>query len=161
MPKSIYLLLGSNQGEREANLQNARKAIEKSIGKIAQKSHLYETQSWGKTDEDDHLNQALEVQTVLSPREVLRKTQQIETEMGRVKTQKYASRIIDIDILMYENLVINEPDLVIPHPELPNRNFALIPLMEIAGETEHPTLRLPIEEIYLACEDDLEVFMLD
>lgn len=161
MPKSIYLLLGSNQGEREANLQNARKAIEKSIGKIAQKSQLYETQSWGKTDEDDHLNQALEVQTVLSPREVLRKTQQIETEMGRVKTQKYGSRIIDIDILMYENVVINEPDLVIPHPELPNRNFALIPLMEIAGETEHPTLGLPIEEIYLACEDDLEVFMLD
>jgi 2-amino-4-hydroxy-6-hydroxymethyldihydropteridine diphosphokinase len=161
MPKSVYLLLGSNQGEREANLQNARKAIEKNIGKIAQKSHHYETQSWGKTDEDDHLNQALEVQTVLSPREVLRKLQQIETEMGRIKTQKYGSRIIDIDILMYENLVVNEPDLVIPHPELPNRNFALIPLMEIAGETEHPTLGLPIEEIYLACEDELEVFMLD
>ncbi len=161
MPKSVYLLLGSNQGEREANLQNARKAIEKSIGKIAQKSHLYETQSWGKTDEDDHLNQALEVQTVLSPREVLRKIQQIETDMGRTRTQKYGSRVIDIDILMYENLVINEPDLIIPHAELPNRNFALIPLMEIVGEMEHPTIGLPIEEIYLACEDELEVFMLD
>lgn len=161
MYRSVYLLLGSNQGDRTANLQHARQLAEKSIGKVAQKSHLYETQSWGKTDEDDHLNQALELKTMLSPREVLRKLQQIETEMGRVKTKQYGSRIIDMDILMYEDFVINEPDLVIPHAQLPNRNFALIPLMEIAGDIEHPILKLPIEEIYLACEDELEVFMLD
>ena len=160
-PRTAYLLIGSNQGDREALLAQAVEKINKTIGRVKEKSKLYETQAWGVTDQPDFLNQALAVDTTLHAQKVLDEILNIEKEMGRVRTQKWTERTIDIDILMYDDLVIQTPTLTIPHPALQERNFALIPLMEIAGEVEHPVLHLTIEEIYFDCKDPLDVFLLD
>lgn len=159
--KHVYLHTGSNMGDREDNLRQANGLIEQYIGKIKEASHLYETQAWGKTDQPDFINQALMVETHQSPQEVLKSIFKIEELMGRVRSEKWASRVIDIDILLYGNQIINDKDLKIPHPHLHERNFVLIPLMEIAGEVEHPVMKLPIEEIYFECNDSLDVLMLD
>lgn len=159
--KHVYLHTGSNMGDREDNLRQANGLIEQYIGKIKEASHLYETQAWGKTDQPDFINQALMVETHQSPQEVLKNIFKIEELMGRVRSEKWASRVIDIDILLYGNQIINDKDLKIPHPHLHERNFVLVPLMEIAGEVEHPVMKLPIEEIYFECNDSLDVLMLD
>ncbi|MBL7814410.1 MAG: 2-amino-4-hydroxy-6-hydroxymethyldihydropteridine diphosphokinase [Saprospiraceae bacterium] len=160
-PRTAYLLIGSNKGDRKAFLTQAVDKINRMIGRVTEKSRLYETQAWGVTNQSDFLNQALAVETTQSPQKVLELILKIENEMGRMRTEKWAERTIDIDILMYDNFVVKEPNLVIPHPELPKRNFALIPLMEIAGEVEHPVLHLTIEEIYFDCNDPLDVILLD
>lgn len=131
------------------------------IGRVTEKSHLYETQAWGVTNQSDFINQAVAVETSLNPQKLMEQILKIENEMGRERTTKWAERTIDIDILLYDNFVVNEPNLVIPHSELPKRNFALIPLMEIAGEVEHPVLLMTIEDIYMDSKDPLDVFMLD
>jgi 2-amino-4-hydroxy-6-hydroxymethyldihydropteridine diphosphokinase len=157
-PHTAYLLLGSNMGDRLAHLKTAIEKIGQSIGTIHQKSRLYETQAWGITHQADFLNQAIAVETNLTPHQVLDKILAIENAMGRVRGEKWTERSIDIDILLYADFVVNEPHLTIPHPELPKRNFALVPLMEIAGEEVHPILGETIEDIYFACTDPLDVF---
>ena len=159
--QTVYLLLGSNLGDKINALKEATEKIEVQIGKITAHSRFYETQAWGKTDQPDFINQAIAIDTKLSPDEVLTAILLIEKEMGRERTEKWAERIIDIDILLYGNLVVNKKDLVIPHPHLHERNFALVPLMEIAGEEEHPILHKTIEDIYFDCNDKLEVILLD
>jgi 2-amino-4-hydroxy-6-hydroxymethyldihydropteridine diphosphokinase len=158
MAKKIHLLIGSNMGDRKAYLAQAIAEIGKKIGKITQKSRLYETQAWGLTNQPDFMNQALEVETPLSPQATLAKILDIETDMGRIRTEKYAERTIDIDILLFAEVIVEEADLQIPHPRLPERNFALVPLMEIAGEIEHPILKTTIEDIYFESPDTLDVF---
>jgi 2-amino-4-hydroxy-6-hydroxymethyldihydropteridine diphosphokinase len=160
-PQTVYLLIGSNKGDRKAFLAQALDKINRSIGRVTEKSKLYETQAWGVTNQSDFLNQAVAAETTLNPHKVLEQIIKIENEMGRVRTEKWAERTIDIDILLYDDVVVSDPDLVIPHPELQNRNFALVPLMEIAGEMEHPVLRQTIEDIYMDCMDTLDVFLLD
>ena len=159
--KTVYLLLGANVGDRQAQLSTAAAKIERAVGKITDRSRLYETQAWGMENQPNFINQALAVQTAFSPQEVLTKILNIETEMGRVRTEKWAARTIDIDILLYENAVVNEPNLTIPHPHLTERNFALVPLMDVAGEVEHPILKKTIEDIYFDCTDKLDVFMVE
>ena len=158
--RTVYLLLGSNLGDRTETLKTATNLITEQVGKIAAQSHFYETQAWGKTDQPDFINQALAVQTKLSPDDVLKTILNIEKELGRERTEKWAERIIDIDILLYDNLVVNKKDLIIPHPHLHERNFALVPLMEIAGEEEHPILKQTIEDIYFDCNDTLDVILI-
>ena len=158
---TVYLLTGTNMGNREDNLKRVTQLIEQHIGKIINESRLYETQAWGKTDQPDFINQALAVETPQYPQQILQNILKIETEMGRVRTEKWEERVIDIDILLYNDEIVNEPNLVIPHPHLHERNFALVPLMEVAGEVEHPILKLPIEDIYFECPDTLEVILLD
>lgn len=162
MSTTTYLLLGSNTGDRKAILAEAAQQIGQQIGRITATSKLYETQPWGQADQPDYLNQAIEVHTKHAPTEVLRRILAIETSMGRLRTgPQWGPRIIDIDILLYGNETTETADLTIPHPRLHERNFALIPLMELAPELIHPTLNTTIEDLYFASPDTLDVYIVE
>lgn len=160
---NVYLCLGSNMGDRMGQLRKAAELISKTIGKIAQKSHFYETQPWGNTEQDSFLNQVVMANTSLDPRDILKEITLIEREMGRTRkdSEKWGPRPIDIDILLYGKRIIRDKGLEIPHPELHKRAFVLVPLMELAPEYEHPILKQQIDELFMACEDPSEVVMLD
>ena len=153
----VYLLLGSNLGDRELFLHMALRLIENDIAQVAKASAIYETQSWGKTAEPDYLNQVLMLKTGLSAKEVLKRILAIEQEMGRKREEKWGSRTIDIDILLYGDAVINEPDLVVPHPEMHNRRFTLEPLSEIAPQLVHPVFHATIRALKNKLNDTLIV----
>lgn len=138
--KNLYLLTGSNLGNREAFLRQAYIAIEAQVGNIINKSALYQTQPWGISDQPDFLNQALIVKTLLSPFAVLDAIKDIEKKIGRTEVIRWGERIIDIDILFYEDKIVESPSLTIPHPRLHERNFVLAPLAEIAPDLKHPAL---------------------
>ena len=157
MKKITFLLLGTNLGDRKKNLSIARNAIEVSVGTILKASSIYQTAAWGKTDQPDFLNQALEVQTALSAEDVLAEILKIERAMGRKRDQHWGERIIDIDILLFERKIISSSALTIPHPQLQNRRFALEPLAEIGSDVTHPLLQLTIQEMLAQCSDLLEV----
>jgi 2-amino-4-hydroxy-6-hydroxymethyldihydropteridine diphosphokinase len=152
-----YLLIGGNEGDRVGTMVLARERIAARTGAIRSQSSLYETAAWGKTDQADFLNQALEIGTSLDALELLGKLLSIEEEMGRKRVEKYGSRIIDIDILFFNDAIIRQPGLVVPHPEIPNRRFALAPLAEIAPEHIHPVLGLSVRELLINCTDPLAV----
>ena len=155
--------LGSNQGDRLENLRTACRQLEQYAGRILQKSKVYETQPWGNSDQPDFLNMALRLETKSTPEELLRTVLHIEREMGRDRSveQKWAPRIIDVDIVLFADLVIKTPDLSIPHPEMHRRNFVLVPLLDIAADWVHPTLKETMEDLYWNNEDPLEVVMLE
>jgi 2-amino-4-hydroxy-6-hydroxymethyldihydropteridine diphosphokinase len=153
----VFLLLGSNLGDREAYLQTAVHHVETDIAPLAKKSAVYETQSWGKTDEPDYLNQVIELKTGLEPAVILKKILDIEKLMGRKREVKWGSRIIDIDILFYGQAIINEVALQIPHPELHKRMFTLIPMNEIAPDFIHPVLEKSIFQLKSELKSDLIV----
>jgi 2-amino-4-hydroxy-6-hydroxymethyldihydropteridine diphosphokinase len=153
----VFLLLGSNLGDREGCLQKAIDLIDTELGTVSQKSSIYETAAWGKTDQPNYLNQVVKVNTQLSARQVLDKVLKIETTMGRVREEKWGSRIIDIDILFYGEDIINEPGLIVPHPELHNRKFTLEPLSEMAPDLQHPVLKKSIFQLKSELKDNLIV----
>ena len=153
----IFLSLGSNQGDRSTNLHDARIKIQKQIGKIVRSSSIYSTAAWGVTDQPDFLNQVIEIETVLTPGALLEKTHSIEKSLGRIRTGKWGARIIDIDVLLYREVELNTAHLVIPHPELPNRKFVLVPFTEIAPDQVHPTRHKKISELLEQCSDQLAV----
>lgn len=158
---NVYLGLGANVGDRRQNILQATALITKHIGKVARKSHLYETQPWGKPDQESFLNQVLMVNTMHDPRQLLEALTKIERELGRERQEKWGPRVIDIDILFYGKRVVRDKGLEIPHPELHKRAFVLVPMMELDPELEHPVLNLAIDQLYMACEDQSEVVMLD
>jgi 2-amino-4-hydroxy-6-hydroxymethyldihydropteridine diphosphokinase len=158
MPK-LYLLLGGNLGDRTAYLQQARELIQVQVGSLVKTSGLYETAAWGKTDQPAFLNQVLEVQTELKPEQVLRQINLIEHELGRERIEHWGARVIDIDILFYDDLVLETQRLTIPHPQLHKRGFTLKPLAEIAPDLWHPALHKSIDQLQAECEDELEVNM--
>ncbi|MBD1386345.1 2-amino-4-hydroxy-6-hydroxymethyldihydropteridine diphosphokinase [Mucilaginibacter rigui] len=153
----VFLLLGSNLGNRNAFLHKAIEYIEQDIAPVIKKSAVYETQSWGKTDLPDYLNQVVMLQTALPAQDVLQKLLTIEIEMGRKREEKWGSRIIDIDILFYGNEIINEPNLIVPHPELHNRRFTLEPLGMLMPDFIHPVLNKSILDLKSSLKDDLIV----
>jgi 2-amino-4-hydroxy-6-hydroxymethyldihydropteridine diphosphokinase len=159
----VYLCLGSNMGDRMGHLRMAADLISKNIGKIAKKSHFYDTQPWGNTEQDSFLNQVVMANTTLDPRDILKEITLIEREMGRTRkdNEKWGPRQIDIDILLYGKRIIRDKGLEIPHPELHKRAFVLVPLMELAPDYEHPVLKQQIDELFMDCEDPSEVVMLD
>ncbi len=153
----VFLLLGSNLGDRKAFLDKAIASIRHDIAPVVKVSSVYETQSWGKTDLPDYLNQVIEIQTELPARIILERILNIENILGRRREEKWGSRTIDIDILFYGTEIINEPDLKIPHPELHNRRFTLAPLAEIAPLFVHPVLKKNILQIKSELIDSLNV----
>ncbi|MFC2100218.1 2-amino-4-hydroxy-6-hydroxymethyldihydropteridine diphosphokinase [Bacteroidota bacterium] len=149
-----YILIGSNKGDRSQMLADACMMIQNNVGNIMQQSSIYETQPWKLTEVSKFLNQAIMVSTNLSPSVLLNKLQIIELILGRVRyNDYYESRPIDLDILFYDQDIINEVNLQIPHPLLHRRLFALVPLMEIANDFIHPIQKLSIFDLIEKCED--------
>ena len=153
----VFLLTGGNMGNRKDNLAIAYKHISVLCGHIINSSSVYETAAWGKTDQPSFLNQVLEIQTALTAPQLLKKILDIEKLTGRIRKEKYGPRIIDIDILLFNDEIHNDPLLKIPHPELQNRRFVLEPLAEIAPEIIHPVLKKSIIDLLAICPDKLEV----
>jgi len=154
---SAYLLIGGNLGNRAEQLAMARKLIEEQCGKIVQASSIYETAAWGKTDQPAFLNQAIEVNTALNARRLIRCLLEVEKTMGRTRKEKYGPRLIDIDILLFNNEIHDQHFLVVPHPELQRRRFALLPLTEIAAGIIHPLLDKSVQQLLDECPDPLPV----
>jgi len=154
---TAYLLLGTNLGDRLINLRNAINHINKDCGKVVSLSSIYETAPWGFTEQDNFLNQVIILNTQLEPTALMEKLLSIEVEMGRIRTIKLGPRIIDIDILLIDSKVVNNDTLTLPHPELANRRFALIPLAEVASDIMHPVLHNTISQLLETCTDTGEV----
>ncbi|MEA1874465.1 MAG: 2-amino-4-hydroxy-6-hydroxymethyldihydropteridine diphosphokinase [Bacteroidota bacterium] len=154
---NLYLSIGGNLGDRAENLSDCRENIRLQIGEIVKSSSIYESESWGFSHPRDFYNQVLHVKTDLLAKKILDKIQNIETALGRTRkkssTQAYESRIIDIDILLLDQFVIQENELIIPHPHMQNRNFVMIPLVEITDTLIHPIIKKSMKEILDDCPD--------
>jgi len=154
---NVFLLLGSNLGNRHQYLNEAISLVSTEISPVIKISSIYETQSWGKSDAPDYLNQVILLQTDVPARELLDKILSIELMLGRKREEKWGSRTIDIDILFYGDEIINEDGLHVPHPELHNRRFTLEPLAEIAPDLIHPVIDKRISVIKNELKDNLIV----
>lgn len=151
-----FLLAGTNMGERKANLDFALRSLSRG-GNVRQVSSLFETEPVGYLTQPWFLNQAIEMETGYTPRQLLALCQDIESSGGRVRTFQNAPRTLDLDILLYGECIIAEPDLVIPHPRMAERRFVLVPLAQIAPELVHPLLKKTIHSLLESCPDASEV----
>ncbi|MFC2123407.1 2-amino-4-hydroxy-6-hydroxymethyldihydropteridine diphosphokinase [Bacteroidota bacterium] len=154
--KGKYLLLGTNLGDRFANLEQARELIIREVGEIINVSSVYETAPWGIKDQPFFLNQVIKIKTNLPAGDLLDVLLSIERKLGRERSRKWDSRLIDIDILFYDDSVIESDLLILPHPEIQNRRFTLVPLNEIAGNEIHPILNKTIGNLLEETPDLLE-----
>jgi 2-amino-4-hydroxy-6-hydroxymethyldihydropteridine diphosphokinase len=152
-----YILTGGNLGEREKNMSKAAALIEDRCGKILRRSGWYETAAWGIENQPDFLNQVLELETELSPLELLKSLLEIEQEMGRIRGEKFGPRTIDLDILFYGSQIIQTAALEIPHPRIAERRFVLEPLAELIGDRSYPGTGMRIQEMLRQCPDPLAV----
>jgi 2-amino-4-hydroxy-6-hydroxymethyldihydropteridine diphosphokinase len=158
MSKTLaYLLLGSNLGDREARLTQARHDLAATTGHITAASALYETAAWGLEDQPAFLNQVLAVETELSAPALLAACLAAEQQQQRERLVRWGARTLDVDILFFGQEIISTPSLTIPHPALPGRRFALVPLAEVAPQLMHPELHCTVAELLAACPDMLEV----
>lgn len=155
--KPVFLLIGGNLGDREQNLEEARNLIARYCGTITQLSSVYDTAAWGKTDQPSFLNQALEVSTKLTAQQLMEQILKLEKMMGRERKEKYGPRLIDIDILLFDDEIYHDSSLTIPHPEMQNRRFVLTPLTEIAADVRHPGFNKSISQLLMECPDNSRV----
>jgi 2-amino-4-hydroxy-6-hydroxymethyldihydropteridine diphosphokinase len=152
-----YLLIGGNLGNRSANLQKAIQLIEQNCGQVVQSSAIYETAAWGFTDQPAFYNQALKIETKYTADKLMELLLLIEQEMGRTRTIKLGPRTIDLDMLFFNQAVLNTDLLTLPHPALTQRRFVLLPLTEIAPNFIHPIFHKTIEQLLNECPDQLDV----
>jgi 2-amino-4-hydroxy-6-hydroxymethyldihydropteridine diphosphokinase len=153
----VYLGIGGNMGDRWQALQLSIDWIHRCIGAIIIQSSVYETKAWGETNQNNFYNQVVYLETKMGALPLLSACQQIEQEMGRIKSKKWGERMIDIDILFFNEDIFNDVHCTIPHPYLHLRKFVLIPLQEIAPTFMHPLLNKNINELLQNCTDDLDV----
>jgi len=144
-------------GDSRRQLDTAIRHIETAIGKVTRISSLYVTAAWGNTNQPDFLNQVIIVASALDAATAIKNILLIEEKMGRVRTVKNAPRIIDIDILFFNHDIIQLPNLTVPHPEIQNRRFVLIPLNELSPQMKHPVLKKTIHQLLADCKDELDV----
>lgn len=152
-----YLLIGGNEGNRHYHLMQALANIEKFCGELKKQSSLYETAAWGKHDQHAFYNQAICISTDLDAPSLMASILAIEENMGRRRMEKYGPRTIDIDIIFFNNEIVRLPQLHIPHPEIQNRRFVLVPMAEIAPTYMHPVLQKSILQLLAECADPLDV----
>lgn len=162
--EQCYLLFGSNMGDKKALFDQACLSINKRCGHVVATSSFYESEPWGFEAEEWFLNRVIVVETALKPEEMLRQLLLIEKELGRVRSPKakgYASRPVDLDILYFGDRIILTDDLIVPHPRLHHRRFALLPLCEVTPDFKHPILGLTQNELLERCNDPLVVRKLE
>ena len=158
----VYLSLGSNLGDKLGNLGKCMDLIKSHIGQIAERSQVYRSAAWGFQSDHAFYNMCLEIKTALSVEDLMEKVLKIEKIMGRKRSGKgYTDRIVDIDILFFDNLILERPDIVVPHPRIELRRFVLEPLAEINPELNHPVLNRSIAMLLEDCQDKNEVLPLD
>ena len=149
----VFLQLGGNLGNREQLLKDAILAVENRVGNIIDLSKVYESAPWRVEGQNNYLNQIIKVKTTLLAREVLSTVLNIEKQLGRIRLEKWGERLIDIDIIFYNNSIIETPELCVPHKHLHERMFVLTPLCDIASKMVHPKYNKTIEELLQECND--------
>lgn len=155
--QTVYIGTGSNMGNRRVQLQQALWLCQQQLGQVTGFSAVYETVAWGKEDQDAFLNQVIRLETLFPPQLLMQKILQIERSMGRVRSEKWGPRTIDIDILFYGNRRIQSPLLTVPHPQLHLRNFVLAPLKDLAPGMVHPVWHKTISQLLRESPDILAV----
>jgi len=157
-----YLIIGANENDRLSNIYKARYFINKDIGTIQQSSSLYETEPWGFICNCNFYNQVVRIDTSLNHYDVLNEIKKTEERMGRKRTaERYSSRIIDIDILFFDHVILESGNLVIPHPGIADRRFVLEPMREIAKTFVHPKLHKSMDQLYDECNDKSKVWKIN
>lgn len=153
----VFILLGSNMGRRNIFLSKARDFIEANAGLIQKQSSIYETAAWGNTKQKAFLNQVIVIVTDLSPVQLMHQLLRIEQELGRVRIQKFGPRTIDLDILFFDDLVMTNKTVTLPHPAIQDRRFVLVPLVELSPRKVHPVYRQTVSSLLKKCTDTLAV----
>lgn len=162
MQNKSFILLGSNLGDREYLLNAAVEKLCEVCGSLIDKSSLYESEPWGFQTDNNFLNQVIQIETSMSPHDLLKEILSVEIQLGRDRITKYdtyVSRPIDIDILYFNDMIINEYDLIVPHPRLHLRRFTMLPLCEIAAEFIHPIFNVSNKQLLSLCDDDSVVHL--
>lgn len=154
---TVYIQLGSNIGERESFITKSMHKVEDDIGKIITASSIFETTAWGNENQNNFLNSVIEIKTPFDAFTILQKSQEIENNLGRERSDKWGERTIDIDILFYNNKIINTKELTVPHPLIQKRKFVLVPLSEIAPNYMHPILKKNISTLLSESKDTQKV----
>ena len=152
-----FLSLGTNMGDKNNNLRKAIDMLAKQAGTVDKMSSVYKTAPWGVTDQPEFYNMVVSIWSEMTPQQLLQTVLEIENKLGRIRKRKMGERIIDIDILLFENIIIDDQDLRVPHPYMHQRNFVLVPFNEIAPQIVHPVLKKSIHELLITSTDELQI----